>query len=223
MKVLLFGATGMVGRGVLLECLRDPEVELVETIGRKPTGIHDAKLREIVHGDFLNYAGMEEALAGFDACFFCLGVASSGMKEADYTRLTFGFTMTAAEALSRVKPGMIFIYVSGSGTDSSEKGWMMWARVKGRTENALLRLPLDAYMLRPGFIEPMDGIVSKTPLYRAFYAISGPLFPLLRWALPNQVLSTRQIGQAMLTVARRGCAKRVLQAKDIYDVSEDRG
>ncbi len=223
MKVLLFGATGMVGRGVLLECLRDPEVELVETIGRKPTGIHDAKLREIVHGDFLNYAGMEEALAGFDACFFCLGVASSGMKEADYTRLTFGFTMTAAEALSRVKPGMIFIYVSGSGTDSSEKGWMMWARVKGRTENALLRLPLDAYMFRPGFIEPMDGIVSNTPLYRAFYAISGPLFPLLRWALPNQVLSTRQIGQAMLTVARRGCAKRVLQAKDIYDVSEDRG
>lgn len=223
MKVLLFGATGMVGRGVLLECLRDPEAELVVTMGRKPTGIHDAKLREIVRGDLLNYAGMEEALAGFDACFFCLGVASSGMKEADYARVTYDYTLAAAEALSRVNPGMTFIYVSGSGTDSSEKGWMMWARVKGRTENALLRLPLTAYMFRPGFIEPMDGIQSRTPLYRKFYNVAGPLFPLLRWALPNQVLSTRQIGQAMLTIARRGCAKRVLEAKDIYDVSEDRG
>ncbi len=162
MKVLLFGATGMVGRGVLLECLRDPDVELVMTVGRAATGMRDAKVREIVHRDMLNYAGMEESLTGLDACFFCLGVSSTGMKEADYERVTYGFTMAAAEMLSRVNKGMTFIYVSGSGTDSSEQGRSMWARVKGRTENALLRLPLEAYMFRPGFIEPMDGIKSKT-------------------------------------------------------------
>ncbi|MDE3185948.1 MAG: NAD-dependent epimerase/dehydratase family protein [Acidobacteriota bacterium] len=215
MKVLLFGATGMVGQGVLRECLQDPEVELVLALGRTPIGAHHAKLREIVHRDMLNYAGMEDALAGLDACFFCLGVASSGMKEADYARVTYDFTLAAAETLSRVNPGMIFIYVSGSGTDSTEKGRIMWARVKGRTENALLRLPLKAYMFRPGFIEPMDGIQSRTPLYRKFYKVAGPLFPLLRRALPNQVLSTRQIGQAMLTVAKQGFEKRVLEARDI--------
>jgi len=215
MKVLLFGATGMIGQGVLRECLLDPEVELVVTVGRAATGAHDPRLREIVHRDLLNYAGMEDALAGLDACFFCLGVASSGMKEADYTRVTYDFTLAAAETLSRVNPGMTFIYVSGSGTDSTEKGRIMWARVKGRTENSLLRLPLKAFMFRPGFIEPMDGIQSRTPLYRKFYKVAGPLFPLLRRALPNQVLSTRQIGQAMLAVARRGYANRVLEARDI--------
>ncbi len=215
MKVLLFGATGMIGQGVLRECLQDPEVELVVTLGRSSTGAHHAKLREIVHRDMLDYAGMEDALAGLDACFYCLGVGSSGMKEADYTRVTYDYALAAAETLSRVNPRMIFIFVSGSGTDSSEKGRIMWARVKGRTENALLRLPLKAYMFRPGFIEPMDGIQSRTPLYRRFYKVARPLFPLLRRALPNQVLSTRQIGQAMLTVARLGCAKQVLEARDI--------
>jgi uncharacterized protein YbjT (DUF2867 family) len=215
MKVLIFGATGMVGRGVLLECLRESDVELVVTLGRTATGIHDPKLQEILHRDLLNYAGMEESLTGFDACFFCLGIASAGMKEADYDRVTYGYTMAAAELLSRLNPGMTFIYVSGSGTDSSEKGRAMWARVKGRTENALLKLPFHAYMFRPGFIEPMDGIQSKTPLYRKFYAVLGPLFPLLRRGFPNQVLSTRQIGRAMLNVARRGFPKHVLEPRDI--------
>ena len=215
MKVLTFGATGMIGRGVLLECLRAPDVELVVTLGRTATGIHDPRLQEILHSDLLDYAGMEESLTGFDACFFCLGVASAGMNEADYTRITYGYTMAAAELLSRLNPGMTFIFVSGSGTDSSEKGRSMWARVKGRTENALLKLPLQAYMFRPGFIEPLDGIQSKTPLYRKFYAVLGPIFPLLRRAFPNQVLSTRQIGQAMLNIARRGSPKRVLEARDI--------
>ncbi len=215
MRVLIFGATGMVGQGVLLECLRDAAVESVVTIGRTATGAHDAKLCEIVHADLGNYAGMEDALAGFDACFFCLGVTSNGMSEAEYTRITFGFTLAAAQELSRVHPGMAFIYVSGSGTDSSEQGRAMWARVKGRTENALLRLPLHAYMFRPGFIEPMDGIESKTPSYRVFYKVVGPVLPLLRRMLPNQVLSTRDIGQAMLAVARRGYAKRVLEPRDI--------
>jgi uncharacterized protein YbjT (DUF2867 family) len=218
MKVLIYGATGMVGQGVLRECLMDPEVELVVTIGRTATGTRNAKLNEIVHADLSSYVGAEEELARFDACFFCLGVSSSGMKEADYTRLTYGFTLAAAEVLSRLNSGMTFIYVSGSGTDSSEKGRAMWARVKGRTENALLRLPLSAYMFRPGFIQPMDGIQSKTPSYRFFYKVLGPLLPLLRWALPNQALTTREIGQAMLTVAKQGYEKRVLETRDIRAV-----
>jgi uncharacterized protein YbjT (DUF2867 family) len=215
MKVLIFGATGMVGRGVLLECLRDPDVKLVVTLGRTATGIHDPKLQEILHRDLLDYSGMEESLTGFDACFFCLGIASAGMTEADYTRVTYGYTIAAAEMLSRLNPGMTFIFISGSGTDSSEKGRTMWARVKGRTENALLKLPFQAYMFRPGFIEPLDGIQSKTPLYRKFYTVLGPVFPLLRRMFPNQVLSTRQLGQAMLNITRSGWAKRVLEARDI--------
>ena len=165
MKVLIFGATGMVGQGVLMECLRDPAVEPVVTLGRTATGIHNGKLREIVHLNLLDYAGMETQLAEFDACFFCLGVASTGMKEADYERVTYGFTLAAAEALSRARPGMTFIFVSGSGTDSTERGRIMWARVKGRTENALPRLPLKAYMFRPGFIQPLDGIGYGARIY----------------------------------------------------------
>ena len=218
MKVLIFGATGMVGQGVLLECLRDTDVELVVTLGRTATGVRDPKVREIVHRDFLNYSGMEESLAGFDACFFCLGVASSGMKEADYERVTYGFATSAAELLSRVNPGMTLIYVSGSGTDSTEHGRIMWARVKGKTENDLLRLPLNAYAFRPGFIEPMDGIQSKTPIYRMFYNVLGPVLPLLHRGFPKRILSTREIGQAMLAVARHGYAKRILETKDMRRV-----
>ena len=218
MRVLLFGATGMVGRGVMLECLRDPQVELVLTVGRTATGVSDRKVREIVRVDLSDFAGVEEQLAGFDACFYCLGVSSSGMAEAEYTRLTYGLTLAAGETLARLNPGMTFIYVSGSGTDSSERGRMMWARVKGRTENALLKLPLKAYMFRPGFIEPMDGITSKTRSYRLFYAMGKPVLPLLRGMMPNQVLSTREIGQAMLAVAKRGFEKQVLEARDIRAV-----
>ena len=219
MKILIFGATGMLGQGVLRECLLDSDVQVVVTIGRTATGAQNPKLREIAHRDMESYSDIEQQLAGFDACFFCLGVTSSGMKEADYTRFTYNFTLAAAETLSRVNPGMTFIYVSGSGTDSSEKGRAMWARVKGRTENALLRLPLSAYMFRPGFIQPLDGIKSKTPSYRIFYNVLAPLMPLLRWALPSQILTTREIGQAMLAVARRGYEKRILETKDIRAVA----
>jgi uncharacterized protein YbjT (DUF2867 family) len=218
MKVLIFGATGMVGQGVLRECLGDPGVEQITTIGRAATGKRHPKLREIVHKEMENYAGMEETLSGFDACFFCLGVASTGMTEPDYTRITYGIPLAAAETLARVHPGMTFIYVSGAGTDSSEKGRTMWARVKGRTENALLRLPLNAYMFRPGFIEPLDGIQSRTPTYRMLYRLTGPLMPVLRRALPGQILSTREIGQAMLAVARNGYASRILEVRDIRRV-----
>jgi uncharacterized protein YbjT (DUF2867 family) len=216
MNVLIFGATGMVGQGVLRECLVDPDVQRVQAIGRTPTGVQNAKLREIVHQDAWHYADIENDLSGFDACFFCLGVTSSGMKEEAYARVTYDITMAAAETLCRLNPKMTFIFVSGAGTDSSEQGRAMWARVKGRTENALLQLPFAAaYMFRPGVIEPVHGARSKTASYRVLYTLTKPLLPVLRWAFPDYVLTTQQIGLAMLVVARRGFSKRVLESKDI--------
>jgi uncharacterized protein YbjT (DUF2867 family) len=219
MNVLIFGATGMVGQGVLRECLLDPEVELVQIIARSPTGLRHVKLRELVQPDMTSFAALDDQLSGFDACFFCLGVSSSGMKEADYERVTYGLTMAAAETLCSLNPQMTFIYVSGAGTDSSERGRIMWARVKGRTENALLRLPFKAaYMFRPGAIEPLHGARSKTRAYQILYALVGPILPLLRRAFPNTILTTEQIGLAMLSVAKRGAPKRVLESKDIRAV-----
>jgi uncharacterized protein YbjT (DUF2867 family) len=216
MKVLIFGATGMVGQGVLRECLRDAGVELLQTVGRSATAMKDAKVREVMHSDLLDIGAIAEQLAGFDACFFCLGVTSNGMTEEDYRRVTYGITLAVAEVLARLNPQLTFVYVSGAGTDSSEQGRSMWARVKGATENALLRLPFAAaYMFRPGIIEPLYGIKSRTRLYQIFYTLGGPLLPLLRMAFPNQVLTTEQIGLAMLAVARRGYAKSVLETRDI--------
>jgi uncharacterized protein YbjT (DUF2867 family) len=215
MKVLILGATGMVGQGVLRECLLDPGVEQVITVGRSPAGLRDPKLHEIVRVDFQDFSPIEHELVGVDACFFCLGVSSTGMPEEAYAHITYGFTLSAAQTLSRLHPGMTFIYVSGKGTDSTEKGRVMWARVKGRTENALLRLPLKAYMFRPGIIEPMDGIRSRTTSYRIGYLLAKPILPLLRAAFPNQVLTTRDIGRAMLAVARHGSDKRILETADI--------
>lgn len=220
MNVLLFGATGMVGQGVLRECLLDSGVRLVKTVGRTVTGVQHPKLLEIAHQDLWNFSSIEKDLSGFDACFFCLGVSSAGMNEADYDCVTYGITMAAAETLSRLNPQMTFIYVSGTGTDSSEHGRTMWARVKGKTENALLRLPFKvAYMFRPGFIEPMHGVRSKTGSYRVFYALSKPVLPMLRWAFPDFILTTEQIGRAMLAVAKSGASKRVLESKDINAIT----
>ncbi|HVX67285.1 MAG TPA: hypothetical protein VHA11_11815 [Bryobacteraceae bacterium] len=216
MNVLLFGATGMVGQGVLRECLLDPDVRLVKTIGRTPTRVQHPKLREIVRQDLWDYAPIESELSGFDACFFCLGVSSAGMREADYERITYGITLAAAETLARLNPQMTFVYVSGAGTDSSEHGRTMWARVKGRTENALLRLPFKAaYMFRPGMIEALHGAKSKTPVYRVVYALGKPLVPLLRRLFPSHIVTTEQIGRAMLAVSRRGAPKPILEPKDI--------
>jgi uncharacterized protein YbjT (DUF2867 family) len=216
MNVLLFGATGMVGQGVLRECLFDPGVALVQTVGRTAVGTGPVKLRELVHGDLWNYSSVEAELSGFDACFFCLGVTSAGMKEADYERITYGITMAAAETLSRLNPQMTFVYVSGAGTDSSEQGRIMWARVKGKTENALMRLPFRAvYAFRPGVIVPMHGIRSRTRAYRIFYSLMMPLLPLLRMAFPNLILTTGQMGRAMLAAAGRGAPKKVLETADI--------
>ncbi len=216
MNVLLFGATGMVGQGVLRECLLDPGVQSVVNLGRTASGKADPKLREIVLSDLTNYAPIESQLSGFDACFFCLGITSAGLTEAEYAHVTYDITIAAAETLSRLNPGMTFVYVSGAGTDSTGRGRTMWARVKGRTENALLRLPFKAsYMFRPGVIEPRFGATSRTRWYRILYAITRPLFPLLLRAFPSHVLATDEIGQAMLIVARRGAPKHLLEPKDI--------
>jgi uncharacterized protein YbjT (DUF2867 family) len=221
MNVMLFGATGMVGQGVMRECLLDPEVHLLQTVGRTATGAQHPKLRETVHNDFWHYESLEAQLSGFHACFFCLGVTSSGMTEENYQRVTYGITLAAAEALSRLNPQMTFIYVSGSGTDTSERGRSMWARVKGKTENALLRLPFKgAYMFRPGIIQPLHGIKSSTPLYNVFYTLGKPLLPLLRLVIPDQILTTEQVGRAMLAVAKHGFPKQILEIKDIQAASK---
>lgn len=216
MNILLFGATGMVGQGVLRECLLDPDVLSIQTIGRTPVSTQHPKLKQLIHPDLWHYQIIEPQLTGFDACFFCLGVSSTGMKPDDYERLTYGLTLAAAEALSRLNRDMTFIYVSGAGTDSSERGRVNWARVKGRTENALLRLPFKAaYMFRPGVIEPLHGARSKTPSYRLIYKLIGPLLAPLRRLLPNLILNTQQIGQAMLVAAKQGAPKPILESNDI--------
>jgi uncharacterized protein YbjT (DUF2867 family) len=220
MKVILFGASGMVGQGVLRECLLDPRVDSVLAIGRSPSGAQNQKLSEILLSNLTDYSSVESRLAGFDACFFCLGVSSAGMKEEDYARVTFDITLAAARMLVRLNPQMIFIYVSGTGTDSSERGRTMWARVKGRTENALLQLPFKAaYMFRPGFIEPLHGIRSKTPAYRVLYAIARPLTPILRILFPSSILTTEQIGRAMIIVGEKGAPKQILESIDILALS----
>ncbi|MCV9938769.1 NAD-dependent epimerase/dehydratase family protein [Boseaceae bacterium BT-24-1] len=216
MKALIFGATGMVGQGVLRECLLDPGVEEVVTIGRTATGQHHAKLRELVHADLTDYSAIEAELTGFDACFFCLGVASAGMSEADYSRITHDIPLAAARTLSRLNPAMTFVHTSAAGTDSSESGRVMWARVKGRTENALLRLPFKAvYIFRPAGIRPMHGITSRTTLYRIGYAITAPLLPWLERSFPRYVTSTERLAKAMLKAAREGAPKPILECEDI--------
>jgi uncharacterized protein YbjT (DUF2867 family) len=216
MKVMLFGAGGMVGQGVLRECLLDDGVEKVLAVGRRPSGCTHGKFAEIVLADLTRLADLGSALEGYDACFDSLGASSAGMSEADYTQQTYELTLTIARALVTRNPGMTFIYVSGAGTDSSERGRVMWARVKGRTENALLALPFKAaYMFRPAVIQPLHGVRSKTAVYRVFYAVLGPLMPLLRRAWPQYVTTTEQVGRAMLKVAREGAPKRVLETSDI--------
>ena len=215
MKVLLFGASGMVGQAVLRECLLDDAVSNVLVIGRTATGRAHPKLREAVRSDVAHLADFDDELAGCDACFFCLGVSSAGFSERSYTKITYDLTLTVARTLARLRPGMTFIYVSGAGTDSSERGRSMWARVKGRTENALLALPLKATMFRPAAIAPLHGEVSKTASYRILYAVIAPLLRLVRATLPRYVTTTEQIGRAMLVVARNGSPKPVLESADI--------
>jgi uncharacterized protein YbjT (DUF2867 family) len=215
MKVLLFGGSGMVGQAVLRECLQDSAVTEILSIGRTTTGTTHPKLREIRRADLVHLAPLMSELARFDACFFCVGVSAGGLGEAEYTRLTHDLTLAVARTLARVRPGMAFTYVSGMGTDSSGRGRSMWARVKGRTENELLALPLAATMFRPAIIVPMHGERSKTPAYRIFYSVAAPLLPLLRRTLPGYVTTTEHVGRAMIAVARHGAPKPVLENADI--------
>jgi uncharacterized protein YbjT (DUF2867 family) len=216
MKVILFGATGMVGQGVLRECLLDAGVERVLAIGRSPTGQRHAKLREIVHRDFLDYSAIESELTGYDACFFCLGVSSVGMNEERYRHLTYDITLAAARTLARLNPQMVFVYVTGRGTDSTERGSLMWARVKGKTENDLLKLPFKAaYMFRPAGIQPLHGIRSKTGWVQAIYVGTAPLLSLLNRVAPKYMTTTEQVGRAMIRVARDGFPRPLLESEDI--------
>ncbi|WP_175854951.1 NAD(P)H-binding protein [Burkholderia anthina] len=216
MKVILFGATGMVGQGVLRECLIDDGIEQVLVVGRSPSDPSHPKLTEVIHGDFLDYSSIEPQLAGFDACFFCLGVSSIGMDEERYRRITHDFTLAAATTLARLNPQMTFVYVTAIGTDSTEQGSVMWARVKGKTENDLFKLPFKAvHVLRPGIIQPLHGARSRTSWVPAFYAVTGPLWSLLRRLAPGLVTSTEQIGRAMIRIAREGYPDKVLEMRAI--------
>lgn len=216
MRVILFGATGMVGAATLIECLADVRVTSVLSVSRRPTGVTHARLTELLHNDFYDYAAIQQAFVGADACFFCLGVSAVGKSEEEYTHLTYDLTLAAAKAIVAVEPRMTFCYVSGQSTDSSERGSAMWARVKGKTENALLALPFRAaYMLRPGYIQPMKGVRSGTRLYQWIYNVVTPLYPLFKLIAPNRMTTSEIVGRAFIAVAANGYQKRVLEVPDI--------
>jgi uncharacterized protein YbjT (DUF2867 family) len=216
MKVILFGATGMVGQGVLRECLVDAGVERVLVVGRSPTGVQHAKLHEVLHDNFTDFSKIESQLRGYDACFFCLGVSSVGMEAERYRHLTYDVTMAAANTLVRLNPGMVFTYVTGRSTDSTEQGPVRWARVKGKTENDLLKLPFKAaYMFRPAGIQPLHGVRSKTAWVQAIYIVAAPLLSYLARTAPKYMTTSEQLGRAMIKVARDGYPKPVLESEDI--------
>jgi uncharacterized protein YbjT (DUF2867 family) len=216
MRVVIFGASGMVGQGTLRECLLADDVREVISLVRTPTGVTHPKLREIVHRDFYDFTPIAHQLTGLDACFFCLGTSSIGKNEADYSRVTYDITVAAGTVLATRSPQLTFVFVSGAGTDSSEKRGAMWARVKGRAENAILAMPFKAaYLFRPALIQPMHGASSRTALYRIPYLVLAPFVPVLRRAFPKYVTTTKQIGRAMLAVARHGAPKRILESEDI--------
>jgi uncharacterized protein YbjT (DUF2867 family) len=216
MKVILFGASGMVGQGVLLECLRDDAITQVLSVGRSASGRQDGKLTEIIRDNFLDYSDIEPQLTGFDACFFCLGVSSVGMDPERYRHLTYDITLAAATTLARLNPGMVFTYVTGRSTDSTEQGPVRWARVKGKTENDLLKLPFKAaYMFRPAGIQPLHGVRSKTAWVNAIYVVAAPLLSYLARTSPKFMTTSEKVGLAMIKVARDGYPKPVLESEDI--------
>lgn len=220
MKVIIFGASGMVGGGVLLECIDDPAVTSIVVVGRTPTGTTDRRVTEIIHRDFYDYSEIEDRLIGLDACFFCLGVSAAGKSEEQYSHLTLDLTVAAAETLARLNPASTFCYVSGVGTDSSEQGRVMWARIKGATENRLLEMPFAAaYMFRPGYIQPMKGIRSKTRLYQSLYTLFSWLYPALEKVVPNHITDTEKLGRAMIAVGLRGYSKSILMPRDINELA----
>jgi uncharacterized protein YbjT (DUF2867 family) len=218
-RVVIFGASGMVGQGVLRECLSAVDVSQLTAVVRAPLALTHPKFKQIVCSNVMNMTTLEAQIEGFGACFFCLGVSSAGMAESDYTRITYDVTLSVAKALRKQNPAMIFIYVSGAGTDSSERGRSMWARVKGRTENDLQKLGFARVCLfRPGVIQPLHGIRSKTRSYRLFYKVAGPLLSLARMLAPKSILTTQDIGRAMLNAVRRDVSG-VLESAAIYQLA----
>jgi len=222
MKILLFGATGMVGAGVLLECLADDRVTAVTAIGRSASGRAHPKLTDVPHQDFLHFESLQPKFAGYDACFFCLGVSALGLDEAAYTRITYDYTLAAARAFLAANPAGTFCYISGAGTDSTERGRSMWARVKGRTENDLLALGFRrAYMLRPGFIQPVKGVRSKTGWYQAFYTVLTPLSPMILALFPGLATTTSAVGRAMIRLGLDGYSGPIVTNRDINRLASE--
>lgn len=214
-RIIITGATGMVGEGVLHECLQHDQVEEVLLINRKSAGVTHPKLREVLHQDFYNLAAIESHLRGYDACFFCLGVSSIGMKEAKYYKSTHSLTLSVAEILCRLNPQMTFCYISGAGTDSTEKGKSMWARVKGKTENDLFKLPFHAvYAFRPGFIKPTKGLKNT----HSFYKYITWLYPLGKAVYPDGFCTLTELGKAMIKTGLSGYEKKILEVKDIVSL-----
>lgn len=219
-KAILFGASGMVGKGVLLECLDSADVTDVLVIGRSSCEVTHPKLKEIIHKDFMDLSAIKNQLKGYNACYFCLGVSAVGMSEEKYTRITYDFTLSTAKTLLALNPDMTFIYVSGTGTDSSEKGRSMWARVKGKIENDLLKMPFKGvYMFRPGYIQPMKGIKSKVGWYQAMYSVFKPLYPVLKSLWPKYITSTVQVGKAMINVTQKGYSQPWLENRHINEIA----
>lgn len=213
MKIIIFGATGMVGQGALRESLLAADVEEVLAVGRRPTGVRHPKLREATLADAADLAPVADRLRGYDACFYCLGVSSVGLDEAAYTRISYDYPVAAAHQLAALNPAMTFIYVSGAGTKPDSR--QMWARVKARTELEVIKTFPNGYGFRPGFIQPTHGATSKTGLYRVGYALTAPLTPLLNRIAPRFVTSTDRLGRAMLRAARTGFATRIVENADL--------
>ena len=218
-KAIITGATGMVGEGVLHVCLNSPDVESVLVLNRKPCGVTHPKLKEIIHKDFMDLTSIEDQLAGYNAGYFCAGVSSIGKKENEYRKITYDLTLNFANSLVRLNPEMVFTYVSGVGTDSTEKGKSMWGRVKGKTENDLLKLPFkDVYLFRPGYIHPIKGLQNTYKVYKALY----PLYPIFEKVFPNYVGTLKELGNSMIYVTQNGYEKKVLECEDIRRTGKDK-
>jgi uncharacterized protein YbjT (DUF2867 family) len=216
-KTIITGVTGMVGEGVLHECLQHPDVELVLVLNRKSCGVEHPKLKEIIHKDFFDLTAIEEQLTGYNACYYCAGVSSVGKKEDEYKHITYDLTVSLAKTLIKLNPEITFCYVSGVGTDSTEKGKSMWARVKGKTENDLLKLPFkSAYMFRPGYIQPTKGLRNTYKMYK----VVGPFYPLWTLLFPKYVTTLREIALAMINVTLSGSSKQILECRDIIQQSK---
>ena len=220
MKVALFGATGMIGSGALIECMESADVNQVLSITRRPAGRQHAKLKEVVHADFLDYTTLARELAGTDVCFFCLGISAAGKSEEAYRRITFDFTVAAAQAVLDANPNATFIYISGAGADSTGQGRIMWARVRGQLENHLMGMGLGGvYIFRPAYIQPLKDVAVSTAWYGNLYKVARPLYPLLK-NFPRYVTSTTQIGRALIRVARDGHTQPILESRDINAVAD---